>query len=253
MKFYGTLKSFFTSSTYLLCSSTILQDTHKCVIVPGRVYFIATPIGNTNDISKRAIEMLSQADIICAEDTRHTRNLLNLLKIVPKRLISHHEHNYMEQIPKLIKHASEGKSIAVVSDAGTPGISDPGAQLAKACFENNIVLHPIPGPSAVIASLSVSGFPSSEFTFFGFIPVKGKERSIKMNSIVNCKHTVVIFEAPHRLIETLSELSENYKLSERDCVCCREITKLNEELYKGTVSECLKHFQERLNLNEKVF
>ena len=116
--------------------------------------------------------------------------------------------------------------MAVVSDAGTPGISDPGCQLAEACFQNNIIVHPIPGASAVVAALSVCGFQSSQFSFFGFFDVKGKERTLKLEEIVNYKHTAVFFEAPHRILCTLSQLSVEYKVGSRDCVICREITKV---------------------------
>lgn len=214
-------------------------------VEPGHVYFVATPIGNMYDISKRATDTLSDADMICAEDTRHARHLLNLLGVGSKKIISHHEHNYLEQIPYIIQLAREGKSVAVVSDAGTPGISDPGAQLADACFKNNIPVHPIPGPSAVVTALSIAGYASTQFTFYGFTPVKGKERASTLRNVVSNPQTCVMFEAPHRIVDTLTELSETYKLSQRPCVCCREITKIHEEFIRGTVADCLARLRQR--------
>jgi 16S rRNA (cytidine1402-2'-O)-methyltransferase len=140
-------------------------------------------------------------------------------------MMSHHEHNWAEQIPKIVGLLQSGSSVAVVSDAGTPGISDPGAQLADACLAQNIPVHPIPGPSAVVAALSCCGFQASEFSFFGFLPVKGKERASKMQRLINTPCTVVFFEAPHRIEGTFQELSELGQ-GDRMSVCCRELTKV---------------------------
>ena len=206
----------------------------------GHVYFVATPLGNLKDMTTRAIEVLSNVDLICAEDTRHTVKLLRHLSLPHKDLLSHHEHNWKEQIPKILAMVQEGKSLAVVSDAGTPGICDPGAELAEALLINNIPLHPIPGPSAVVAALSVCGFQASEFSFLGFLAVKGKERTQKLDQIARIQHPVVIYEAPHRMKMTFRQLaSKEYGQSQRSCVCCRELTKLHEEFKRGSVAECL--------------
>jgi 16S rRNA (cytidine1402-2'-O)-methyltransferase len=214
----------------------------------GHVYFVATPIGNLGDITSRAIETLQNVDIICAEDTRHTTQLLRLLSIPFKPLISHHEYNQRESIDKILFKISQGLSIAVVSDAGTPGISDPGISLASALLSRNIPIHPIPGPSAVITALSICGFNTNPFTFLGFLPVKGKERKEKLDFIMNCDHTLVIYEAPHRIISTLKELSSFPQLKDRSCILCRELTKKYEEIKKGTISSFYQSFIE----NEKV-
>ena len=229
-----------------------IVTTTNNTVIGGHIYFVATPIGNLNDISKRAVSTLSQVDVICAEDTRHTHRLLNLLKIENKKVISHHEHNYKEQIPHIIHALQTGKSIAVVSDAGTPGISDPGAQLAEACHDNDIPVHPVPGASAVISALSVSGFPASLFTFFGFAPVKGTERAARLSSLAACTHTAALFEAPHRVVRTLQELARDHGQGGRPCVCCRETTKLHEELVRGTVDECASRLSDRQEKDGKV-
>lgn len=226
----------------------------------GHVYFVATPIGNLQDITERAKDILTHVDVVCAEDTRHTIQLLRALQLPHKELLSHHEHNWKFSIPKILSMVKEGKSIAVVSDAGTPGISDPGAELADALGEAGVVMHPIPGPSAVIAAMSVCGFPGTEFTFMGFLPVKSRERKVKLSEIYNNQNTVVLFEAPHRIVKTIQDLikqsSNNegvnlkmapYQMSERRCVCCRELTKMHEEIKKGTLNEILKWLQEKEN------
>lgn len=218
----------------------------------GHVYFVATPIGNLKDISERAKDILTHVDVVCAEDTRHTIQLLRALELPHKELLSHHEHNWKSTIPKILSMVRDGKSIAVVSDAGTPGISDPGAELAEALGKAGVALHPIPGPSAVIAAMSVCGFPGTEFTFKGFLPVKSRERKAKLVEIYNNQNTVVLFEAPHRIVKTIQDLINQdtnnddvnlsmtpYQMGDRQCVCCRELTKIHEEIKRGTLSEIL--------------
>lgn len=222
--------------TISLFSNTISNS--NPFVESGHIYYVATPIGNLGDISYRAIEVLKAVDIICAEDTRHSINLLRHFEIPLKQLISHHEHNLADQIPYIISLAKGGKSLAVVSDAGTPGIADPGRELAAACAAQGIILHPIPGPSAVIAALSISGFPASHFTFRGFFPVKGKERNVQMAETATCPSTVVFFEAPHRVVQTIRELDEGHNIGTRNIVVCRELTKLHEEIFRGTVLSC---------------
>jgi len=239
---WATIFRYF-GTTSVLAFSIISKSapTNAFVAEPGHVYFVATPIGNLGDITKRAIDVLSSVDIICAEDTRHSINLLRHFEIGQKQLVSHHEHNWSIQVPNIIKMALSGKSVAVVSDAGTPGISDPGFELAAECYKNKIRIHPIPGPSAVAAALSICGFPASEFTFMGFLPVKGKERISKLRNIANCPHTLVFFEAPHRVLSTMRELRDAFGQGNRPCICCREITKMYEEYHKGTISTCYAH------------
>ena len=207
--------------------------------------------------------MLETVDYICAEDTRTTSKLLSLLGIGinsdssktkhKAKLISHHEHNWQTQIPYIKSLIKDGNSIAVVSDAGTPGISDPGAELAAALTDDNINIHPIPGPSAVIAALSISGFSASEFTFLGFLAAKGKERKEKLEKLVETTHSVVFYEAPHRVIETFKDILNQSKLSEeRQCICCRELTKLHEEIKRGTVRECYNWLVNQEQTNNKI-
>jgi len=218
-------------------------------VTPGHVYFVATPIGNLQDITARARETLTEVDYVCAEDTRHTIGLFRHLQIPYKQMISHHEHNHHTSIPHIVELARSGKSIAVVSDAGTPGISDPGTELAAALAKVNLPIHPVPGPSAVISGLSVSGFPCSPFTFFGFLPAKGTPRKEMLRQICDTKHTVVLYEAPHRIQRTLQDLASFVPLgtaevvplsmSSRLCVSCRELTKVHEQISRGTVAQVL--------------
>ena len=250
----------------------------------GHVYFVAVPIGNIQDITLRAISILKQVDVILAEDTRNTLKLLRLLNIpmeMPvnsdnnnanntatmrrnkKAVWSHHEHNWFEEVPRLLRQLKnkEIHSIAVVSDAGTPGISDPGQQLAAALGKEGIPIHPIPGPSAIISALSVCGFNLVDgFKFVGFIPAKGKQRKEKLAEIVSITtpegerssygNTVVAFyEAPHRILQTFNDMIELGN-SDRQCVCCRELTKIHEDIIRGTVAECLQQLE--ANDNAKV-
>jgi 16S rRNA (cytidine1402-2'-O)-methyltransferase len=206
----------------------------------GHVYFVATPLGNLGDITYRARDILSSVDVIYAEDTRNTIRLLKYLSIPQKEIHSHHDYNQRDSIDTIVQRAREGASIAVVSDAGTPGISDPGAPLAAALAENLITLHPVPGPSAVISAMSIAGFPNSEFAFFGFIPVKGSERTEKLQAICDTKHSAVIYEAPHRILKTLNDLLQvNSAMRSRYCVCCRELTKLHEEIKRDSIENIL--------------
>jgi len=222
-------------------------------VAPGHVYFVATPIGNLQDITVRAKETLTDADYLCAEDTRHTINLLRHLQIPHKQMISHHEHNHHLSIPYIVDLALSGKSIAVVSDAGTPGISDPGTELAAALAKANVPIHPVPGPSAVISGLSISGFPCSPFTFFGFLPAKGTLRKEMLKQIHDTKHTVVLYEAPHRIQRTLldiasfvptdgesAEHTHSVSMGTRPCVSCRELTKVHEQISRGSVAQVLQ-------------
>jgi 16S rRNA (cytidine1402-2'-O)-methyltransferase len=214
---------------------------------PGHAYFIATPIGNLGDITLRAIDLLDSVDIVCAEDTRHTRKLLQHLDIKPKRLVAHHEHNAIDSAAGLVQLLKEGNSIGLVSDAGTPGISDPGTELAALCGKEGIPCVPVPGPSAVVSALSVCGFPSSVFTFLGFLPVKGKARQDLLLAVDSTAHCVVLYEAPHRVLDTMKALQalRGGEGGDRPVCVCRELTKLHEEIRRGTVTEMVQWLKER--------
>ena len=201
------------------------------------LYVVATPIWNLEDITLRAIRILKEVDLIAAEDTRHTLKLLNHLNI-SKPMISYHRHNEEIRVEGLIKELKEGKKLAVVSDAGTPGICDPGEIIIKKCIEENIKVVPIPGACAMINALIVSGIDTDEFTFLGFLPLNKKNRKNKLQEIEKSNKTIILYEAPHKLKNTLNDLKNI--LENRKVVIAREITKIHEEYVRGTVEEILK-------------
>ena len=200
----------------------------------GKLYLVATPIGNLEDITLRAINVLKNVDLIAAEDTRHTLKLLNHLEI-SKPMISCHRHNENEKSNKIIEKLKEGKNIAIVSDAGTPGISDPGEEVVKEAIKGNIQIIPIPGACAAINALIVSGIDTKEFYFLGFLPLNKKLRKEKLNEIKNINKTIILYEAPHKILNTINDL-ENI-LENRQVVFAREITKIHEEFIRGTIKE----------------
>ncbi|MBT1279072.1 16S rRNA (cytidine(1402)-2'-O)-methyltransferase [Thermoanaerobacter sp. CM-CNRG TB177] len=202
----------------------------------GILYLCPTPIGNLEDITLRVLKILKEVDIIAAEDTRQTLKLLNHFDI-KKPLTSYHEHNKKTKGAKLIEELKKGKSIALVTDAGTPAISDPGEDLVKLCIEEDIKVVPLPGPTAAITALVASGLDTSSFVFEGFLPTKSKERKIILNRILKEERTIILYEAPHRLKETLHEL-KSY-VADRRVVIARELTKIHEEFIRGTVDEVL--------------
>lgn len=203
----------------------------------GVLYIVATPIGNLEDITLRAIKTLKEVDLIAAEDTRHTLKLLNHLNI-SKPMVSYHRHNEDTRVEDLLKKLENGRKIALVSDAGTPGICDPGEEIIKKCIENNIKIIPIPGACALINALIVSGLNTGEFSFLGFLPLNKKLRKMKLEEIENSNKTMILYEAPHKLKNTLKDL-ENI-LNNRKIVIAREITKIHEEYIRGTISEILE-------------
>lgn len=203
----------------------------------GDLYIVATPIGNLEDITLRAIKVLKEVDIIAAEDTRHTLKLLNHLEI-SKPLISYHRHNEETRSEDLIKYLEEGKNIALVSDAGTPVISDPGEEVIKEAIKENIKIIPIPGACALINALIVSGFNAKEFTFIGFLPLNNKLRKEKMEEIKDETKTMIIYEAPHKLKATIEEFKEI--IPNRNIVLAKELTKIHENFYRGKASELLE-------------
>ncbi|MGD1952843.1 MAG: 16S rRNA (cytidine(1402)-2'-O)-methyltransferase [Leptolyngbyaceae cyanobacterium] len=206
----------------------------------GTLYLVATPIGNLEDITFRAIRILKEADLIAAEDTRHTGKLLHHFQIETPQL-SYHEHNSQRRIPQLIEKLQTGQTIALVSDAGMPGISDPGYGLVCACAEAGIVVSPIPGPAAVVSAISASALPSDRFTFEGFLPVKGKARNERLAQLAIESRTMVLYESPHRLLKTLADL-QTHLGGERRVTLARELTKRYEEFWRGTVKDAIEHF-----------
>lgn len=202
----------------------------------GKLYLVATPIGNLEDITIRALNTLREVDIIAAEDTRHTLGLLNHFEI-KKKLISYYRENEKTKSETLINLLVEGKNIAVVSDAGTPGISDPGEEIVKEAIKNNIEIVPIPGACAFVNALICSGLSTREFCFIGFLPNSKKEKKEKLEEIKYETKTIIIYEAPHRIKSTLEEIYEIF--GERNCVLAREITKIHEEFIRDNLSNVI--------------
>lgn len=207
----------------------------------GTLYLCATPIGNLEDISFRVLNLLRSCDLIAAEDTRHTLKLLNHFEITTP-MVSYHEHNKQSKGPYLIEKLKKGTSIALVTDAGMPAISDPGEDLVRLCYENEIPVTVAPGPSAVITALALSGMPTRRFLFEGFLPTEKKERRMVIASLEKETRTILLYEAPHHLIATLKELAEC--LGNRRAACIRELTKKYEEVRKGGLEELLSFYQE---------
>jgi len=201
--------------------------------VPGTLYLCATPIGNLEDMTPRAIRMLKEADIIAAEDTRHTRPLLTHFNIEGK-MISYHEHNKEIQGPVLIQELLSGKNIALVTDAGFPGISDPGEALAKEAIAAGIKVVPVPGANAALCALVASGQTCSPFFFGGFLPKSKKNRKEKLKEWEQLPSTIVLYEAPHRIKEVLKDIEEAW--GDREITLARELTKLHEEFFRGTIA-----------------
>ena len=207
----------------------------------GKLYLVATPIGNLEDITLRAIRILKEVDIVVAEDTRQTLKLLNHLEI-SKPLISYHRHNEEIKVDNLINKLKEGQNIALVSDAGTPVISDPGEIIVKEAIDNNIDIIPVPGACALINGLIASGLDAKEFCFLGFLPLNKKLRKEKLEEIKNERKTIILYEAPHKILNTLNDLKE--LLNNRKIVLARELTKIHEEFIRGTVQEILENYTE---------
>jgi len=207
----------------------------------GSLYLVSTPIGNLEDISMRAIRILGEVDIVAAEDTRRTGLLLSHYNI-KNRLESYHDHNKVQKTPFLLKQLSAGQSIAVVSDAGTPGISDPAYYLVRHAIDMGISPIPVPGATAVAAALVVSGLPTDRFVFEGFLPHK-KGRQTKLRQLAEEPRTIVLYESPHRLLKTLSEIRDT--VGDRQIALCRELTKKFEEIVRGTISEVVDIFSKK--------
>lgn len=206
----------------------------------GTLYLVGTPIGNLEDMTFRAVRMLQSVDLIAAEDTRHTGKLLHHFQIGTPQ-ISYHDHNRFSRTGELVERLQQGKAIALVTDAGMPGISDPGYELVQACVEAGIPVVPIPGCSAVVTALTVSGLPSDRFTFEGFLPAKPKDRRAHLELLKTETRTLVFYEAPHRIRQTLADFATTFG-AERSIALARELTKLHEEVWRGTVEGAIVHY-----------
>lgn len=206
----------------------------------GTLYVVGTPIGNLEDMTFRAIRILQSVDVIAAEDTRHTGKLLQHFQIKTPQL-SYHEHNHNERLPELLSRLSAGKAIALVTDAGMPGISDPGYELVKACIEAGISVIPVPGATAGITALTAAGLPTDRFVFEGFLPASGQDRQKRLESLQAESRTLILYESPHRLRETLQDLATHLAGS-RSIVLARELTKLHEEFWRGTIEEAIAYY-----------
>jgi 16S rRNA (cytidine1402-2'-O)-methyltransferase len=215
----------------------------------GKLYLVPTPIGNLKDITLRALEVLQKVDLIAAEDTRQSLKLLNHFNI-KKPLISYHQHNEQGKSENLIDKLKEGKNIALVSDAGTPGISDPGAVIVSKCIEGNINFEVLTGATAVTTALVYSGMDTTKFIFRGFIPRDNKERKIIMEELNSRKETLIFYEAPHRLKNTLEFLKNN--LGNRKIAICRELTKLHEEILRLNLDEAINYYENKVVKGEVV-
>jgi 16S rRNA (cytidine1402-2'-O)-methyltransferase len=215
----------------------------------GAIYLVATPIGNLEDITLRALRILREADVIACEDTRHTRKLLTHFEI-QKPVLSYHEHNEAQRAIELVERAHAGQSVAVVTDAGMPGISDPGFRVVRAAIEAGVAVVSIPGPAAVVAALAASGLPTDSFHFAGFLPAKKGQRRKAIEALAGIEATLVFYEAPHRVVETLDEVRN--VLGERPVVVARELTKVHEEFLRGTTSEVLAELSSRTTIKGEI-
>jgi len=215
----------------------------------SKLFIVPTPIGNLGDITFRGIETLKSVDLILAEDTRTSLKLLKHYNISSK-IESYHMHNEHKKLGSIISKISEGNKIALISDAGTPSISDPGFLLVRECINNNIEVECLPGATALITALVVSGLPSDKFLFEGFLPVK-KGRTKRLKELTNEKKTIVFYESPHRILKTLKDFS-NYFNSENQISVSREITKIYEETFRGTIEESIEHFEKNKPKGEFV-
>jgi len=209
---------------------------------PGTLYLVATPIGNLEDMTLRALRVLKEVELVAAEDTRHSRKLFNHYGIATP-LTSYFAHNETVKGERILELLRQGKSVALITDAGTPAISDPGFLLVRACREENLPVTAVPGASAVIAALSVAGLPTERFAFEGFLPPKSSARRKIFKALGEDKRTLVFYEAPHRLVASLTDLIEELG-DGREVAVARELTKLHEEVFRGTAGQALAHFEQ---------
>lgn len=209
--------------------------------MPGTLYLVATPIGNLEDMTYRAVRVLSQVDLVACEDTRHSNKLLKHYGIKTKT-VSYHEHNERERAGELLTSLKSGLDVAIVSDAGTPGISDPGFRVVRMALEEGLRVVPVPGPTALISALVASGLPSDEFFFGGFLPARSGQRRARLAELSAIPSTLILYEAPHRIAASLKDARE--VLGEREAVVARELTKLHEEILRGRLSELATQFSQ---------
>ena len=207
----------------------------------GKLYLVPTPIGNLKDITLRALEVLKSVDEIAAEDTRTSLKLLNHFEI-KKSLFSYHKHNEQGKSLDIINKLKNGVNIALITDAGTPGISDPGSVIVERCIEDEREFEVLPGATAITTALVYSGLDTTKFTFRGFLPRENKDRNPIIDEIKNIRDTIILYEAPHRLLSTLNYIKDN--IGDRKIAICRELTKLHEEIYRGKISEAIEFFNE---------
>ena len=215
----------------------------------GKLYIVSTPIGNLEDITLRAVNILNNSDIIACEDTRTTKKLLNHLQI-KNTLMSFHEHNEKSASAKIINSLKEGMNVSLVSDSGTPLISDPGYNLIQSCIENAIDIVPVPGPCAVITALTASGLSANEFLFLGFIPRSSKKITELFTNIKEFPYTVIAYESPKRILKSLGIINEF--MGNRKIVLARELTKLHEEFLRGTISDVIKELESRTSIRGEI-
>jgi len=225
-----------------------LEDPSEGPVIPGTLYLVATPIGNLDDITYRAVKVLSSVDLIAAEDTRKTKILLDHYSIA-KPMTSYFSYNERQRTPQLIEKLRQGQSIALVSDAGTPGVSDPAYHIVRSALESGIPIIPIPGPSAFVSALIVSGLPTDRFVFEGFLPVK-KGRKTKLGILSTEPRTMIFYESPHRILRTLEEIRSSF--GERNVVVARELTKKFEEIVRGPISSVLASLTSKPTRGEYV-
>lgn len=215
---------------------------------PGVLYIVGTPIGNLEDMTFRGVRILQSVDLIAAEDTRHTGKLLKHFQVNTPQ-ISYHEHNRNGRIPELLTRLSEGKDIALVTDAGVPGISDPGYELVKACAEAEITVVPVPGAVAAITALSASGISTDKFVFEGFLSAKAKQRRSHLEKLKLEERTLVFYESPHRLRSTLEDMKEIFG-DDRQIVLARELTKIYEEFWRGSIAGACSYYESKTPMGE---
>ena len=208
----------------------------------GVLYVVATPIGNMGDFTARAVNVLGKVSLVAAEDTREARRIFTRYGLQTS-LTSFFEHNEVRKLPEILQYLEQGKNVALISDAGTPLISDPGYRLVRAAQERGIPVVPVPGPSAVMAALSVAGLPTDRFLFVGFLPRKAGKRRKELERLSEVPYTLVLFESPHRLVKTLQDLGNTF--GDRTVVLCRELTKAYEEILRGTPEELLETLEDR--------
>ncbi len=225
------------------------QKEDKNQIIGGVLYLVATPIGNLADISQRAIKVLSEVDVIAAEDTRNTGKLLSYFGI-SKPMISYFEHNKRERGEVILEKLKSGLSCALVTDAGTPAISDPGEDLVRLCAENDVIVTSIPGCSAVVNALALSALPTGRFCFEGFLSTNKNERFERLSEIKNDTRTTIFYEAPHKLLKTLEDLLSAF--GDRKIALCRELTKINEEIIRTTIDSAIQHYKANAPRGEYV-